>query len=248
MQCIILAGGLGTRMRPWTESIPKLLIPVHGTPFADYQLRWLSANGVRDVIYCVAYKADMIREYVRDGSRWGLTVGYVDDGADPKGTGGALRMALKNGSLDESFFVLYGDSFLPISIESVSTAFQRCHSPALMTVYRNDNQWDSSNVIFQGGVVHAYDKHPSPTIGARMHYIDYGLSILTRKVVHNEIPESASDLADLYANLSASGRMAGYEVRERFYEIGSPQGLKDFERYVEKMGLLSASKPDRGIG
>src|SRR5437870_13774975 len=99
MQCVILAGGLGTRMRPLTETVPKTLLPVAGTPFAHYQLDWLARHGVRDVVYCVAVLGDQVRAYASDGSRWGLAVRYVEDGHELRGTAGALRRALDAGVL-----------------------------------------------------------------------------------------------------------------------------------------------------
>src|SRR5262245_26801177 len=109
MQCVILAGGLATRMRPLTDSIPKTLLPVAGHPSADMQLTWLAREGVSDVVYCVGHLGEMIEEYVGDGSRWGLAVRYVDDGPELRGTAGALRRAVSAGLLDPAFLVVYGD-------------------------------------------------------------------------------------------------------------------------------------------
>ena len=163
MQCVILAGGRGTRMRPMTDEIPKALVPVLGAPFAGWQLSWLATHGVRRVTFSVGYKAAMIRDYVGDGGRWSLAVDYVDEGDDLRGTGGALRLALEQGALDESFFLLYGDSFLPVDLGVVRAAWDEARTPALMTVMRNENQWDVSNVIYRDGRVVLYDKggHPS---------------------------------------------------------------------------------------
>src|SRR5258705_5773875 len=113
MQCVILAGGLATRLWPATQTIPKLLIPINGRPFADYQLGWLARQNVTDVVYCIGYLGEQVRAAVGDGSRLGVGVRYADEGHELKGTGGALRVALDAGLLAESFFVLYGDSFLP---------------------------------------------------------------------------------------------------------------------------------------
>lgn len=231
-QCVILAGGLGLRMRPMTERIPKALIPVRGVPFAHHQLAWLAAQGVRCVVYSIGMKGDMIRDYVGDGSGWGLAVTYVDDGAELKGTAGALRLALDAGVLGDAFFVLYGDSFLPIDIPPVARAFAASGAPALMTVFRNHGQWDTSNVVYADGRVVAYDKERREPC-ADMVYIDYGFSVLARTVVEEHVPPAAVlDLAALFRALSRQGRLAGYEVAERFYEIGSPDGLRDLEAYL----------------
>jgi len=222
MQCVILAGGLGTRMRPLTDVIPKTLLPVRGRPFAWYQLDWLARHGVTEVVYCIGHQGDQIRLY------WAtepspVALRWVDEGEQLRGTAGALRLALAEGALDESFFVLYGDSFLPVDFAPIWSAFQSSHAPALMTVLRNEGRWDSSNVVYSDGLVTLYDKRSS---AGGMLYIDYGLSALRRSIIE----ESAdTDLSTLFHRLSIAGRLAGYEVAERFYEIGSPQGLLDLE-------------------
>jgi NDP-sugar pyrophosphorylase family protein len=222
MQCVILAGGLGTRMRPLTDSLPKTLLPVRGRPFAWYQLDWLARHGVTEVVYCIGHQGDQIRSYwTRHPSPVALR--WVDEGEQLRGTGGALRLALAEGVLDESFFVLYGDSYLPVDFAPIWSAFESGRAPALMTVLRNEGRWDSSNVVYSNGLVTLYDKR-SATSG--MHYIDFGLSAFRRAVIEQF---TAADLSTLFHQLSVEGKLAGYEVTERFYEIGSPQGLRDLE-------------------
>jgi NDP-sugar pyrophosphorylase family protein len=137
--------------------------------------------------------------------------------------------------LDDDFLVTYGDSFLPVDFAAVGAALRASGQPALMTVFRNDGRWDSSNVIFDGraGMVTLYDKHHRTRPAADFAYIDYGLTALRRQVVADEVPAAGkADLADLFFALSRRGALAGLEVRERFYEIGSPAGLEDFERWL----------------
>jgi NDP-sugar pyrophosphorylase family protein len=228
MQCAILAGGLGTRLRPVTEKIPKALVPVAGEPFAHHQLRLLVAGGVREVVYCIGYRGDMIRQAIGAGDRFGLDVVYVDEGAELRGTAGALRMALDEGVLDETFAVLYGDSYLPIELPPVWHAFHEVGLPGLMTVLHNEDRWDRSNVRFEGGRVTLYEKG-----GTGADYIDYGLSVLKRRVIEERVPAATfADLSSLYRALSVENRLAGFEVHERFYEVGSPTGLAELERYI----------------
>lgn len=228
MQCVILAGGLGTRMRHRFESLPKVLIPVCGRPFAQWQLDWLAGQGVTDVVYSIGYRGDMVRATVGDGARWGVPIHYVDEGSDLRGTAGAIRLAADHGVLAESFFVLYGDSFLTIDLASVWAAFLARRRPALMTVFRNDGQWDRSNVVFRDPSVSLYDKEGPPA--PDMVYIDYGLSVLTLDVIDRHVPAGvACDLATVFHRLSLDGELAGYEATERFYEIGSDEGLRALE-------------------
>ena len=160
MQCVILAGGLGTRMRPFTERLPKALIPVNGVPFASHQLRLLARQGVRDVVYSIGYMGERIRSYVGDGNAWGLRVQYLDDGPTLLGTAGALRKGLAAGLIQSPFLTLYGDAFLPTAFQPVVRAFTTAAQPALMTVYRNADAWAPSNVDFAEGMVRLYDKRP----------------------------------------------------------------------------------------
>jgi MurNAc alpha-1-phosphate uridylyltransferase len=228
---VILAGGLGTRMEGVAPGVPKALVPVLGEPFAFHQLRLLSSRGAREVVYVVGHRGEKVRSAVGDGSAFGLEVTYVDEGGELHGTGGALRVALDAGALADAFGVLYGDSYLPIDLAPVFEAFAKAERPALMTVLRNEDRWDRSNVVLENGLVVVYDKGAA-TRDPRMKWIDYGLSVLRRDVVAN-IPEgSVVDLADVFRDLSSRGELAGYEVVQRFYEGGSPAGLADLERHL----------------
>jgi NDP-sugar pyrophosphorylase family protein len=233
LQCVILAGGRGERMRPLTDAIPKALIPVAGVPFASHQLDWLAQEGVDSVVYCIGYRGGLIREYVERGARWGVSVEFVDEGDELRGTAGAVRLALDEGVLRDRFFVLYGDSYLPIALEPVWTAFAKRELPALMTVLRNEDRWDESNAAVEDGLVTVYDK--AADRDAWLNWIDYGLSALTASVVGERVPAGeVVDLADVFGELSAERLLAAYEVEERFYEIGSPVGLADLERYLRE--------------
>ncbi len=237
MQCLVLAGGLGTRMRPWTEAIPKALIPVAGEPFLDHQLRWLASHGVSEVVLLLGYRGEMIEAHVRSGSgsQLGLPVHCLHEGDTLRGTAGALRFAYDQGVLNDQFLVTYGDSYLPVDFGTVGTAFHACGRPALMTVFRNDGRWDQSNVVFDAstGMVTVYDKARQVRPEGDFKYIDYGLSALRRQTIADEIPANVkSDLAQLFHTLSLRGELAGFEIDRRFFEIGSPRGLSDLEAHL----------------
>lgn len=231
MQCVILAGGLGTRMYPEAKVTPKCLLPVAGKPFADWQLSWLASEGVTDVVYSVGYLGQLVQEFVGGGEPWGLRVRYVIEGSELLGTGGALRLALDVGVLEEEFFVLYGDSFLSVALREVVSAHSRVAEPVLMTVYRNEGRWETGNARFDGKKVKRYEKGyagPEP-----MPFVDYGLSHFRRWVIAERMRSHVkSDLAELFNQLSESSELAGYEARERFYEIGSPEGLAQLEAHL----------------
>lgn len=218
-------------MQPLTDTIPKALIPVAGRPFVEHQLDWLHSQGARDIVFCIGYRGEQLREVVGDRAR------YVDEGDELRGTAGALRLALDEGVLAESFTVLYGDSYLPIDLPPIWQAFHESSARALMAVFRNENRWDASNVRFENGRVAEYDKEGAGR--AELSYVDYGLSVLSRDLVLERIaPGAAADLASLYRELSLAGELAGFEVTKRFYEVGSREGVADLERYltVERVG------------
>jgi NDP-sugar pyrophosphorylase family protein len=219
-------------MRPMTDSIPKTLIPVGGVPFASHQLDWLARDGVERVVYCIGYRGDLVRDYVGNGARWGVSAEFVDEGDRLRGTAGALRLALEEEALDDRFVVLYGDSYLPIALKPVWTAFEDAGLPALMTVLRNEGRWDRSNARVEDGLVTTYDKSEADA-DPELEWIDYGLSALERWIVEERVPSGVeSDLADLFRQLSNDRLLAAFEVGERFFEIGSPIGLSDLEQHL----------------
>jgi NDP-sugar pyrophosphorylase family protein len=218
----ILAGGLATRMHPLTEKIPKSLIQVAGDYFICHQLRYLQQQGISTVVLCVGHLGEQIETVVGDGAAYGLNVLYSWDGDSLLGTGGALKQALS--LLGEAFFILYGDSYLPVDFAAVEHSFHENDKPALMTVFKNNNQWDKSNVILAKNIILEYNKHQ---LNVKMEYIDYGLSILSASVLQNFSAGDAFDLAELYQELSRQRKLFGYEVFERFYEIGSMEGLSE---------------------
>jgi NDP-sugar pyrophosphorylase family protein len=218
----ILAGGLATRLGPLTKETPKCLLEVAGRPFVHHQVARLREQGVDKVVLCLGHLGERVVEAVGDGSAFGLEVAYSFDGPELRGTAGAIRRALP--LLGPAFFVLYGDSYLECSYAGVQAAFEASGRPALMTVFRNEGRWDTSNVEFRDGRILAYDKTARTPA---MHYIDYGLGVLDRRAME-VVPEAgAFDLAAVYREMLRRGELAGFEVTERFYEIGSVAGLEE---------------------
>ena len=225
MPVAILAGGVATRLRPLTSTLPKALVEVAGKPFIERQLEQLREQGVLQIVLCVGYLGDSIERVVGNGARYGLEITYSYDGTTPLGTGGAIKKALP--ILGDAFFVLYGDTLLTCCYQQVENAFKTSAKPALMTVFENNGRWDTSNVVFSDGSILLYDKrNPIP----EMHHIDYGLGVLTASVLMS-YAEKSFDLAVLYKQLSEHGDLAGFQVEDRFYEIGSFEGLKETEAF-----------------
>jgi NDP-sugar pyrophosphorylase family protein len=227
---VILAGGLATRMKPITEKIPKSLIEVNGKPFIIHQLNYLKSQGIQSVALCIGHLGDMIQSLIGSGESLGLNIRYSLDGDKLLGTGGAIKKSLPLATKD--FFVLYGDSFLPIHYKSVEDAYFLSKKNALITVIKNNDQWDRSNVEFESGKIIEYNKQQP---NQNMHYIDYGLSVLNQSIFDAYLENEPFDLSDLYHKLSLEDRLAGFETFERFYEIGSQSGLIETESYLSKV-------------
>ena len=220
---------MATRLRPITQNIPKLLVEVAGEPFFTHQIRLLKQAGLTHLVLCVGFLGEQIVELYGDGSRWGVKIEYAFDGPKLRGTGGALINALPR--LGENFYVLYGDSYLPIDYTAVGEAFQSSGQLGLMTVFENQGRFDQSNVWFEGGEIKVYDKqNPSP----QMHHIDYGLGVFRAAAFDGFSREVPVDLAEVQKALVARRQLAGYELKQRFYEIGSPAGLAELDTLLRR--------------
>jgi N-acetyl-alpha-D-muramate 1-phosphate uridylyltransferase len=224
----ILAGGLGTRLGERVRATPKPLLDVAGQPFLVHQLRLLASTGVRAVVLCVGYRGQEIQQEI-GSERFGIAVRYSFDSPQLDGTLGAIRRALP--LLGERFLVLYGDTYLRVDYADVDRRWRQSGLPAVMTVLCNESRWDVSNVAYADGRVLAYNKEaPTPD----MRWIDYGLGGLTSEAL-SEVDLGERDLAGLYRRLASLGLLAGYEARERFYEIGTPRGLEEADAFLRAL-------------
>jgi N-acetyl-alpha-D-muramate 1-phosphate uridylyltransferase len=226
----ILAGGYATRLGLLTAEIPKSLIQINGRPFVDWQLELLIMNGYSDFVFCVSYKSDAIQDYLGDGKDRGVRIQYSLDGPTQLGTGGAVQNALPQ--LGKMFGVIYGDSYLPTNYLAAEEGFLSSSSQALMTVYKNQNQFDSSNVEFVNGKLINYEKG---TKNENMRHIDYGITFFREVAFHPWRDQSAFDLADVCLQLAKESQLDGFEVFERFYEIGSIQGIEELSQYLREL-------------
>ena len=187
------------------------------------------------MVLCVGYLGEMIKAQIGDGRALGVQIDYSFDGPSLLGTGGALKRALPK--LGERFLVIYGDSYMPVDYSAIVEAFVRSKKPALMTVFKNKGQWDASNVWFEAGEIRRYDKKLRT---AEMRHIDYGIAVLSAEVFASFPDGPSFDLAEVYCRLVSDKQMAAYEVTQRFYEIGSRQGLAELDSLLRrKPAMLS---------
>jgi NDP-sugar pyrophosphorylase family protein len=206
-------------------------VDVAGRPFIDHQLSLLRSKGIRRVVMCLGHLAESIEGHVGTGAAHGLDVRYSYDGPRPLGTGGAVRQAAP--LLGDLFWILYGDSYTDIDFGAVLRDFAEGPALGSMTVLRNENRWDRSNVAFRGDRLIRYDKRARTP---DMSHIDYGVALLRRAALERIPPDTSCDLADLYRELVDEGSMVGYEVTQRFYEIGSPEGLAETRAWLAQRG------------
>lgn len=221
----ILCGGLGTRMRPRTLTVPKPLIEVNGEPFLAHLLRSVARGGVEDVAILAGYLGEMIEAEIGDGAAFGLRVRYAFDGARPLGTAGAVKAALP--LLGERFLLSFGDAYLEVDYRDVARAFVASGRRGLMTVYRWEGGRDRPNAMIEGARVTAYDKG---AVFPAVQYVDYGLSAFRAGAFDEIAAGEPADLGLVNRRLIEAGELAAYLVDAAPCEIGSPDGLADTER------------------
>ena len=232
MQVAILAGGLATRLRPLTEEMPKSLIRIQGRPFLEYQLEFLNRGGVEDIVLCVGYLGEQIERYFGNGNRFGVRIRYSHEGDSLLGTAGALKKS--EGLLEDPFFAMYGDSYLLLNFSKVMSFFKSQDKLALMTAYKNYDRYDRSNTSIEGNLVKQYSKRAK---AEGMVYIDYGANIFRKRALEL-IPENQPyALEDLFPKLIEKKELLAYETEQRFFQIGSPDGLEEFKVHISSGGF-----------
>jgi MurNAc alpha-1-phosphate uridylyltransferase len=229
MQVAILAGGLATRLKPLTDNLPKSLVTIEGRTFLEYQLDFLKAGGVTDIVLCVGYLGEQIERYCGDGSKFGVRIRYSREGDTLLGTAGALKKARE--LLEDEFFVMYGDSYLFLDFANLMCYFKDQNKLALMTVYKNRGRYDKSNTVVAGNLVQRYSKQAR---NGAMDYIDYGANILRKQALELVPAGRPYSLEELFPVLIEREELLAYEVKERFYQIGSPEGLQEFKKYISR--------------
>jgi len=229
MQTVILCGGKATRLYSLTKKISKSMVRIEGRPFLEYQIELLRKNGIFDIILCIGNKGGQIKKYFRDGKELGVKIKYSKDGKKLLGTGGALKKA--ESLLREVFLVMYGDSYLPFSFRSAIKFFEKSDKLGLMTVLKNQNKYEKSNIALKGEMVVYYDKEKK---AKEIKYIDYGLSAFKKIALNFFLENQTYDLSQLHKFLIEEKQLLAFEVKQRYYQIGSIDGLREFERHIAK--------------
>ncbi len=230
MQIVILCGGKSTRLYPLTKKIPKSMTEINKKPFLEHQLRLLKKNHIFDIVLCIGYKGGQIKKYFEDGRKFWVKMKYSSDKKRLLGTGGALKKA--ENLLEDVFLVMYGDSYLPFNFQKAINFFMGVNKLGLMTVFKNINKYESSNLEVKGNLVKSYSKKRKTK---KMKYIDYGVSIYKKEVLKYIPKNQVYDLSKLQQTLIKKKQLLAYPAEKRFYQIGSPEGLEEFKKYIKKI-------------
>jgi len=231
-QAVILAGGLGTRMRPATETIPKPMIQVAGKPFLQHQLELLRASGIDRSLLLVAYLGEKIEEYFGGGEKFKLNIEYSYE-PTPLGTGGALKNA--EPKLQNSFVLLNGDTYLEMDYSALLLKFTTLRCSALIVAYKKPHgalsslpadHFPNNLLVNKEGRVDAYRKRDAEGLT----HIDAGAIVLDKKILQS-LPggQRCSLEEEIYPKLIADGEMFAWVTSEPFYDMGSPTGLAALE-------------------
>src|SRR5487761_548032 len=230
MQAVILAGGLGTRLRPLTEKVPKPMIQVNGKPFLEYEIELLKKNGVLDFVLCVGYRANVIQDHFGDGKKFGVRVSYSFEGEELLGPAGALKNAERH--LEDNFIVTYGDGYLAMDYRKAWDVFVASRKLGMMVVYENHDRFGRSDLEVKSGYVTRYDKkNKSPD----MVWINFGVSFLRKKALEFIPAASAFKEEEFYGKLIGRRELLAFETKERFYEIGTPASLNEFASFISSL-------------
>ena len=223
MQAVILAGGIGSRLRPITDSIPKPMVRVGGKPFLEHLLKYGASQGVDEFVLCIGHLAEKIMTYFGDGSNRGLSIVYSEE-TEPLGTAGALKNALQ--LLEDRFLVLYGDTWLPVSYMDIINELEASDADAVMTVAPSDRA--SPNARFEGTLIVAYDK-----LGRlpKLNAVDAGILALRRKILETPTRETSLEL-DIYPRLISNRRLLAHQTFSSFVDIGTLEGLARAEEVL----------------
>jgi len=222
----ILAGGLGTRLRPQFGDLPKVLAPLGGRPFLVRQLEWLSAHGVRRVVLCVGHGADQVRSTIGDGRAFGVELVWSEE-PEPLGTAGALALARPH--VRGSALVLNGDTLPevhPWALERARWERGRLGAIALFEVEdaraRGRVECDDD-----GRVQRFVEKDPDHRGPA---WVNGGLYAFDAALWH-ELPDGRGSFErDVLPALASAGRLQGYHASGTFYDIGTPEEWERAER------------------
>lgn len=225
-----MAGGLGKRLRPLTEKTPKPMVPVFGKPYLEYQLIWLKSQGIERILILTGYLGKKISLHFGDGSSLGVQIDYSQE-PEALGTGGALKFAEKK--LDSLFFLIYGDSFLPVDYQDLKNYFFYAGRKIVVVVYDNQNHDTSVANNISLGENRLIQKYKKNSKDEDLSFVEAGVLVLKKEILsltHQNRKFSLEE--ELFPILIREKEMCGYISQKPFYDIGTAQRLVRFESFV----------------
>ncbi len=230
-------------MRPWTDGMPKPMIPVAGKPLLEHQLEWLARSGVSEVFMGLGYKAQAVMDHFGDGKPWGLRVDYhVEE--SPRGTAGCVRdiwPAIRHEAL-----IVYGDMFLSIDLSALLRQHHRLGAAATLVLAQTDHPEDSDLVSLEGdlitgfyrGCVPSGERRTSGAFGDRSPLAAAATWVVTDRIMDRVPADRPSDFGrDIFPQALAAGeRLAGFQTRDTIADLGTPQRL---EAFVKRAGGMT---------
>lgn len=228
-QVVILAGGLGTRLRPLTDEIPKPMVTIKDKPFLCYLLEYLKELKFTNILILAGWRAEKIIDYFSDGKNFGLTIKYSVE-ETPLGTGGGLKKAEE--LIETEFLMINGDTYLPVDYSALVQEFFRRKKKSLVTVFENRMNIPLKNnvTVDENLNIIRYDKRSDDP---ELNYIESGVSVFSKEILkYIKKGEVVSLEEEIYPILIKEGEMTGFVIYQRPYDIGTPEGLEEFEKTV----------------
>ncbi len=232
-QAVILAGGQGTRLRPYTNDRPKPMVPVRGRPFLEYLVELLRKNGIREIVLLLGYLPEKVTEHFGDGKKFGVNIRYsITPVEDDTGT----RLKKAEALFDDHFLLMYCDNYWPLDLERLAAFYEAHKVPASVVVFDNKNRMTGNNMLVGAdGIVLKYDKsRTDPDLNG----VDAGFFVLNKEIL-KLAPEGDFNFGkEIVAKLVAGRKLAGYVTGHRYYSLGSVERLPVTEKFFEPRKII----------
>lgn len=214
-QAVILAGGLGTRMQPFTDEAPKPMYPFQGRPFIQYLVEQVKSFGINRILVLLGYLPEKIMDYLKDGSKYGVNISY-DITPVEYNTGDRLLHA--KDMIDSQFLLMYCDNYCPINFIKLSREYMDNKALIQLSVYENKDNYTKSNLLVEDGMVKSYDKaRKTPNLQG----VDIGYAVINKTVFQYITERDANFEAIVYPELVRQGKLFATVTKHRYYSVGS---------------------------
>ncbi|MDO8527718.1 MAG: HAD-IIIA family hydrolase [Deltaproteobacteria bacterium] len=232
-QAVILAGGIGSRLKPLTDNLPKPMIPFHGRPFLEYLVQLLIENGITEIILLLGYLPEKIIDHFGDGSKWGIKISY-SVGSVEEETGTRIRNAA--GLLAPHFLLMYCDNYWPLNLQKISDFYNERPVLATGVVYTNRDGFTQNNIMVDGeGFVVKYDKTRQDK---SLNGVEIGFFILDRKILEEMPPNNFSFEKEIFPKLIGKRELRGFMTDQRYYSVGKLERLPETEAFLKPKKVI----------